>query len=155
MGWFLSGLIIVLVGGVILIGIRKLRAVRQVHRLRKVSQQIVTEALMSVLPGLPQLGDFREINAKTTAVWGTGVMLFEFAFEWHGEVAGLPMLRRQLMGALAAYAEQQHLEGIHGMPVFVVSDMWSLEEKLHIDVAYVVNHQTKEYLDDVNRVEHQ
>lgn len=154
MGWFLAG-VIILSGVIILGGIRKFRASRRTHHLRRVSQQIVTEALMNVGVRFPQLQGLQEVDSQKTVVWGSAVMLFEFVFEWReGDATVLPELRRQLTSALASYAKQQQLEGFQGMPVFVISDMWLLEKQLHFDVAYVVNRQTKEYLDDVNRVEH-
>ncbi|MFK5675857.1 MULTISPECIES: hypothetical protein [unclassified Ligilactobacillus] len=155
MGWLLAGIVVVLGGAGIFIGIKKIQESRRSRHLRIVSQQIVTGALTNVLARFPQLRGLREVDSTTTAVWGTAVMLFEFVFEWQGgKEIKLPELRRQLTCALTTYAYQQQLEGFQGMPVFVISDMWLLKGELHVDVAYVVNRQTKEYLDDVNRVEH-
>lgn len=155
MGWFLAGIIVVLCGVGIFIGIRKMQVNRKTRHLRIVSQQIVTEALTTVLSRFPQLRGLRKVDSTTTGVWGTAVMLFEFVFVWRGgKETKIPELRRQLTRALTMYAQHQQLEGFQGMSLFVISDMWLLKGRVHVDVAYVVNRQTKEYLDDVNRVEH-
>lgn len=63
MGWFLAG-VIILSGVIILEGIRKFRASQRAHHLRRVSQQIVTEALMNVGARFPQLQGLQEVDSQ-------------------------------------------------------------------------------------------
>ncbi|MYV04872.1 hypothetical protein [Furfurilactobacillus milii] len=87
-------------------------------------------------------------------VWGRGVMAFEFSITVDNLQADqLPTLRRPLNNALGEYAVKNHVKRLStSHPTFVVTDLWLFEGQLHIDVAYLMNESTIEYVQDLKRL---
>ncbi|HAT54938.1 MAG TPA: hypothetical protein DCW31_06840 [Lactobacillus sp.] len=94
-------------------------------------------------------------SVETVAdVWGRGVMAFEFTTDAGSLTAAqLPTLRRPLNNALGEYALEHHVKRLStSHPTFVVTDLWLFEKQLHIDVAYLMNESTIEYVQDLKRL---
>ncbi|GEK28451.1 hypothetical protein, partial [Furfurilactobacillus siliginis] len=94
-------------------------------------------------------------DVQTVAdVWGRGVMAFEFTIA-SGMLAAdeLPTLRRPLNNALGEYAGAHHVKRIStAHPTFIVTDLWLFEGNIHIDVAYLMNESTVEYIQDLKKL---
>lgn len=118
--------------------------------LRRRAQQVTDTAVNECLQQL--LGWDRKIESQLVAdVWGKGVL----AFEYHFPQADLGTLnQRQLEYALNEYAKNHHLTIEDGLTTFVVSDWWQYEQVQHIDVAYLLNEATQEYVADLKRLDH-
>ncbi|MCF0119127.1 MAG: hypothetical protein HUJ64_05160, partial [Limosilactobacillus mucosae] len=55
--------------------------------------------------------------------------------------------------ALNAYAKEKHLDHLPtAAKTFVVTDWWTYEQMLHIDVAYIYNEATREYVMDLRKL---
>ena len=55
--------------------------------------------------------------------------------------------------ALNAYAKEKHLDHLPtAVKTFVVTDWWTYEQMLHIDVAYIYNEATREYVMDLRKL---
>ena len=55
--------------------------------------------------------------------------------------------------ALNAYAKEKHLDYLPSAPkTFVVTDWWTYEQMLHVDVAYIYNEATREYVMDLHKL---
>ena len=54
---------------------------------------------------------------------------------------------------LAVQAKAQGIKGYQQNRAFVVSDIWVKDDILHIDVSYLVNKATVEYVNDMNTLE--
>ncbi|GKT02881.1 hypothetical protein [Furfurilactobacillus entadae] len=111
-------------------------------------QQLAREATLSE-------GQDHYTVAQTVAdVWGRGVMAFEFTIVGDGLTpAQLPMLRRQLNNALGEYAGKHEVARYSAdSPTFVVTDLWLFEDQWHVDVAYLMNEATVEYIRDLKRL---
>lgn len=88
-------------------------------------------------------------------VWGRGVMAFEYHIPVSKVQTSIPNLKQLLSQTLADYGNTHHMHARikeNDSPVFVVTDMWQLDDRLHFDVAYLINLTTIEYVDDLSRL---
>ncbi|KRL99941.1 hypothetical protein [Liquorilactobacillus satsumensis] len=90
-------------------------------------------------------------TAKLADVWGSGVMAYEFQVHI-GQAVALKGLKKELTESLQSYAENRKLF-YQGSQAFVISDLWQAAGILHLDITYVVNEKTKNYLQDLQKVE--
>lgn len=93
-------------------------------------------------------------SEQVADVWGKGVMAFEYSLpiEQLGKQADALSVS-SLNQALNQYAKQEQILPVEGANrAFVVSDWWTYEHLLHIDVAFVMNEATKEYVRDLKKV---
>lgn len=93
-------------------------------------------------------------SAETVAdVWGRGVMAFEYAMPIGMDVdRRLPKLEQAFNDALASFSADHQIKSVVTGSAFVVSDIWVYEDRLHIDVAYLMNESTVEYLKDLKKL---
>lgn len=83
-------------------------------------------------------------------VWGKGVTAFEYLLDTPQiEKKDLRSIYIELTEGLTSYAQKNHLSGYDGHQVFVISDIWISNGKLHIDIAYISNMETWTYINDV------
>ncbi|TGD17855.1 hypothetical protein [Levilactobacillus suantsaiihabitans] len=93
-------------------------------------------------------------SAVTVAdVWGRGVMAFEYAMPIGMDAKRrLPQLETAFNEALASFSADHDIKAVVAGPAFVVSDIWLYEGQLHVDVAYLMNESTVEYLKDLKKL---
>ncbi|WP_261810857.1 hypothetical protein [Levilactobacillus humaensis] len=93
-------------------------------------------------------------RAETVAdVWGRGVMAFEYSLPAAMDTERrLPELERTLNVALASYSADHQIKSVGTGSAFIVSDIWEYEDHLHLDVAYLMNESTVEYLKDLKKL---
>lgn len=119
--------------------------------LRNSAQQTTDAAMNQSLQTI--FGWNKKVGSQLVAdVWGKGVL----AFEYHFPQEDLGQLTRaQLDQALNEYAKDHQLATAEGSrATFVVTDWWQYEKVQHIDVAYLLNEATKEYVADLKRIDH-
>ncbi|MSE05297.1 hypothetical protein GKC34_05550, partial [Lactobacillus salivarius] len=84
--------------------------------------------------------------AVVSDVWGKDVMVFEYSVELTQNQKfsseKLNALKELLEKKLFNYAKQKKIQNMANKPPFIVSDIWQLENILHIDVAYIMNEAT-------------
>jgi len=87
-------------------------------------------------------------------VWGRGVMAFEYVLAAPGMTAiDLPEVRRLFNNQLQRYADQQQIVAFQAAgPALRVTDAWLRNGQLHLDIAYLMNEATLEYLEDLRRL---
>ena len=147
---------------VLLILLQKRRRVKALKVLQSASLKQVNQALSTCLSQV-QTENFDgkkyhiDNNAELLAdVWGKGVMAFEYSLPGvQLSVQDLPAIRQALGALLTQYAHDQRIVGYQEEPLFVVSDIWVLADVLHLDISYVVNRATSEYLHDIAAPEHE
>jgi len=152
-------LIIIVIGLLIWVAMRRSKRKRALTMLQATSQRNVSSAMVSVAamlmakkviqPGQP------EATPKLVAdIWGRGVLAFEFSF---GKTVlqkdQLKDLRHQINELVEKYAQEHDIHSDYEFPVFCVTDIWLYQENLHVDVANVINDPTREYIEDLHRVE--
>lgn len=95
--------------------------------------------------------------AVVSDVWGKDVMVFEYSVELTQNQKfsseKLNALKELLEKKLFNYAKQKKIQNMANKPSFIVSDIWQLENILHIDVAYIMNEATYKYLNDIEKLE--
>lgn len=95
--------------------------------------------------------------AVVSDVWGKDVMVFEYSVELiqnqKFSSEKLNALKELLEKKLFNYAKQKKIQNMANKPPFIVSDIWQLENILHIDVAYIMNEATYKYLNDIEKLE--
>lgn len=95
--------------------------------------------------------------AVVSDVWGKDVMVFEYSVELTQNQKfsseKLNVLKELLEKKLFNYAKQKKIQNMANKPPFIVSDIWQLENILHIDVAYIMNEATYKYLNDIEKLE--
>lgn len=95
----------------------------------------------------------RHLSSQLVAdVWGKGVLAFEYHFNY--DPAEMTLNREDLSKQLNAYAKDHQIDSLKtGKPAFVVTDWWTYEQILHIDVAYLLNEATVEYVADLKKLD--
>ena len=148
--WVCLVAIIIVIG--LYVTIHRVLINRATIMLRNRAQQTTDAAVNTSLKQL--LGWNQTLSSQLVAdVWGKGVLAFEYHFD--GKSVNDRLNRNQLGTALTNYADQPDLAAVRpGNPVFVVTDWWEYEGILHIDVAYLLNESTVEYVRDLKRLDH-
>ncbi len=94
------------------------------------------------------------IGTPVALVWGMNVVVYGYevpvSFLEKSEVIDI---KQKLAELLNGYADKSHQNGIQGHYPFVVSDMWSRVGKLYIEISFLINEATVEYLHDVRKLE--
>lgn len=122
------------------------------HQAQQATDQVVRDGLATKLPAA-QLPQGSTIVAD---VWGKGVLVFEYELD----LAKLDQVTRDWLTAdhLGPQLDQAaHAAGV--VPVagaaraFIITDWWTYEDRLHIDVADLINEATREYVADLKKLD--
>ncbi len=125
------------------------------------AQRIANEAVKTSINKLvdqKSLLPFDESDFKSediAEVWGRGVMAFEYHLPVNKVTDSIPVFKQALADALAEYGDAHHMHAHTDQadrPAFIVTDMWQLDDRVHFDVAYLINTTTIEYVDDLKRL---
>lgn len=150
-------LIAVVIALALYMAIHRILINRATLMLRRRAQDTTDEAVNTSLTHL--LHWDQQLSSELVAdVWGKGVLAFEYHFDYRklkidpdGETFNREMVRQQLVN----YAEKHQLKAMkEGTPIFAVTDWWTYEGILHIDVAYLLNEATVEYVADLKKLSH-
>lgn len=134
---------------------------RPSRRRTMLAQQVCNEAVRAAVHALMTAKTLRPFDdsdlrsEQIAEVWGRGVMAFEYHLPINNVSQSIPDFKQALVKALAEYGDDHHMHAHSGevdRPAFVVTDIWQLDNRLHFDVAYLVNLTTVEYVDDLNRL---
>ncbi len=122
---------------------------------QRVVNRAVNEALKALVAAkkIQPIRD-EELQSQTIAdIWGRGVMAFEYHIPIDRVQLPIPEFRKSLGDELQRYANQNGLKAQgQNKQTFVVTDVWQLDDRLHFDIAYLVNLTTAEYIDDLRRL---
>lgn len=127
---------------------------------RKDAQETTDKAMKASLPILvnSNLLLFTEINfdqSETVAdVWGRGVMAFEYILPVQDVVNDdLPLIKELLNRELTKYGYYSDVDRVaKAKTPFLVTDAWLYEQTLHLDIAYLMNDATYEYVHDLKKL---
>lgn len=127
---------------------------------RSDAQSMTDQAMMASLPILVSNGiltkeeiDFGS-SATVADVWGKGVMAFEYVLGSERlKATDLDEVSRQLNKQLKKFSEaQQTPHDKRAAEAFLVTDAWLYERQLHLDVAYILNDATYQYIYDLRKL---
>ncbi|MHA8109993.1 hypothetical protein ACYATP_00390 [Lactobacillaceae bacterium Melli_B4] len=99
----------------------------------------------------PSNYDFSIVNSKVLSeVWGRGILVFEFKL-------GLDQLEAKdklafLNDYLTSLIEQRNADPKISDAKLLITDLWQYDQFVHIEVAYLDNPSTREYVNDINRL---
>jgi hypothetical protein len=121
------------------------------------TDQAMKEAVKSLVTHQivrPNEIDFGE--SQTVAdVWGKGVMAFEYVL--HSDLVekiDLKQVHQVLNQGLAQYENDHQISRVpKAQEAFLVTDAWVYEQQLHIDVAYIINDATYQYIYDLKKID--
>lgn len=136
---------------------------KELKRLQSRSRKLTDDAMDKSMNEI-DLEWFNQNNHKNVRdiavvsdVWGKDVMVFEYSVELTQNQKfsseKLNALKELLEKKLFNYAKQKKIQNMANKPPFIVSDIWQLENILHIDVAYIMNEATYKYLNDIEKLE--
>ncbi|MBA2914077.1 hypothetical protein [Limosilactobacillus frumenti] len=149
--------IAVVIVAVLYVVVHRLLINRATIMLRRQAQQTTDQAVNAVISDL--LGNSLNLSSEIVAdVWGKGVLAFEYSIDCQKARLDLSMNqkfnRKQIEDQLNQYAQQEDIRTLpNAKRTFVVSDWWTYEGRLHIDVAYILNEATNEYVADLKRLD--
>ncbi|MEY8442003.1 hypothetical protein AALA17_05115 [Lactobacillaceae bacterium 24-114] len=147
-------LIISILVVILFVVVHRLIVNRATMILRKNAQDVTQKAVNTALSGL--LGYQFNLSAEIVAdVWGKGVLAFEFHFKPKELNVDLTNISPEILDkALADYANKNNIKAVNKkQSAFKVTDWWTYTQVLHIDVAYVINQPTLEYISDLKRLD--
>ncbi|BAP85885.1 membrane protein [Paucilactobacillus hokkaidonensis JCM 18461] len=128
---------------------------------RKSAQGITDDAMRTCLQVLAdqKLLHDSEVTfsqSQTVAdVWGRGVMAFEYTLLAQDiDTDQLGIVTKTLNERLSKYDQDNNIEQVSNADnAFIVTDAWLFESKLHLDIAYLMNVATYEYVRDLKRID--
>lgn len=92
-----------------------------------------------------------EIDGELVAdVWGKLVLAFHYKMKVIKDVS-IDELKNDINQELAIFAKENDIMW-NNQPALVVSDIWQKDYELNVDIAYIKNDETLEYLDDLKKV---
>lgn len=94
------------------------------------------------------------MSQPVASFWGQEVNVFSYCFTLTAKSAvTIKKIRAELNSLLKNYEQQRQLTTKYYQQALIVSDCWLENNQLNIDVAYVTNQATANYLIDVRRAE--
>lgn len=147
----IAALIIV---AIIYLAIHRVLINRATLMVRRRAEETTNAAVNAVLPAILGQALPAPLTSQTVAdVWGKGVMAFEYVLEPDLRQLAGDLTAEKLNASLADYAAHHQLPVAKGASAaFRVTDWWEYEHRLHIDVAYLMNEATREYVGDLKKV---
>lgn len=132
---------------------------RAALKIRRAGQRTTDAGMQAALNHLASAVEVQEVHGTIHSVpvadvWGRGVMAFEYVLETPGMAkADLAEVRRLFNNQLQVYATAQQITAFQDAgPALRVTDAWLRDGQLHVDVAYLMNEATLEYLEDLRRL---
>ncbi|MGY5437890.1 hypothetical protein [Lactiplantibacillus argentoratensis] len=132
---------------------------RAALKIRRAGQRTVDSAMAAAFKVLANAMTIQEVagaihSVPVADVWGRGVMAFEYVLDAPGMVAAdLPEVRRLFNNELQVYAIHNQVAAFQEAgPALRVTDAWLRGGQLHLDIAYLMNEATLEYLEDLRRL---
>lgn len=145
---------IILVSAIIVIAIYFLihrsminRATMMLHKQAKTTtDEAMAYALKQLMDRLPSMPESKLV----ADVWGKGVLAFEYALKTDQTTGLTPQSLNEQLNIYARIKQIDHLPNVKR--TFVVTDWWTYEDILHVDIAYVYNEATREYVADLRKL---
>lgn len=98
----------------------------------------------------------KDLFSKRIAdVWGRGVLAFEYILPKQEVTKDKQAFKLELNQRITRYCQDNDLmrkQRSKPSPLFVVTDLFDLDDEVHFDVAYLNNQTTVEYVDDLHRL---
>lgn len=124
---------------------------------QQTTNQAVTVTLVTLNKQYPKQFIFSKQEVAQSQVnsmiWGRGVLLFSFKIKLQQPISNLLILKNRFETTLNHIALAQGLVAANQqLPPFVISDSWQQAGQWHVDVAFVANQATVNYIRDMQKV---
>lgn len=126
--------------------VRRKRAMRLfIRQSQKLCDELVTEAVRRL-----HWQEAHPVQSAPVAdVWGHGIMAFEYVIK----EPLIAATEDDLSATLTTLAQERDIASSDPrFSPFVITDFWQRDGMIHLDVAFVTNAATIEYVQDINRV---
>lgn len=124
--------------------------------IQKRAQTITDEVVFQTLDQLIGANHFQHRSTLVSDIWGKGVLSFEYDINGNPEhqEAIAQLTRSVVEDQLNRIARQKKIEHVEGTDqAFKVTDWWQGQQKFHMDVTYLMNEASFEYVHDLKKLE--
>lgn len=131
---------------------------RKTHENALSQTQIALQASLLRLVDEQFIANKPEIIARATIPdgWGRGVMAFEFVINLPPTTPEqLQLFRQRLNKALSEFTRTHNIVSANqtGATAFLITDLWQHETRVHLNVAFLINEATVEYINDLHKID--
>ncbi|KRM19063.1 hypothetical protein FC40_GL000852 [Ligilactobacillus hayakitensis DSM 18933 = JCM 14209] len=139
---------------------------KRINKLKEIQQKchhLTKDALRVAIGNIEDKFDFLDEKTKVmdeaviSDVWGQEIMVFEYkvCLNSKNEITlnNISRFKKEVEKQLEEYVKQKELTNSSNKEPFVISDIWQMNDNIHLDIAYIMNDATINYLEDINKVE--
>lgn len=114
------------------------------------AQSITDQIVFDVLNDRLNIHDCDQQSTLVSDIWGKGVLSFEYNI---GTVDSVPVTRDELERQLNQLAIERNIDFFQKAPqAFKITDWWQGKKKFHMDVTYLMNEASYEYVQDLHKL---
>ena len=114
------------------------------------AQSITDQIVFDVLNDKLNIHDCDQQSTLVSDIWGKGVLSFEYNI---GTVDSVPVTRDELERQLNQLAIEKNVDFFQRAPqAFKITDWWQGKKKFHMDVTYLMNEASYEYVQDLHKL---
>ena len=114
------------------------------------AQSITDQIVFDVLNDKLNIHDCDQQSTLVSDIWGKGVLYFEYNI---GTVDSVPVTRDELERQLNQLAIEKNVDFFQKAPqAFKITDWWQGKKKFHMDVTYLMNEASYEYVQDLHKL---
>lgn len=114
------------------------------------AQSITDQIVFDVLNDKLNVHDCDQQSTLVSDIWGKGVLSFEYNI---GTVDNIPVTRDELERQLNQLAIEKNVDFFQKAPqAFKITDWWQGKKKFHMDVTYLMNEASYEYVQDLHKL---
>ena len=114
------------------------------------AQSITDQIVFDVLNDKLNIHDCDQQSTLVSDIWGKGVLSFEYNI---GTVDSVPVTRDELERQLNQLAIERNVDFFQKAPQsFKITDWWQGKKKFHMDVTYLMNEASYEYVQDLHKL---
>lgn len=114
------------------------------------AQSITDQIVFDVLNDKLNIHDCDQQSTLVSDIWGKGVLSFEYNI---GTVDSVPVTRDELERQLNQLAIERNVDFFQKAPqAFKITDWWQGKKRFHMDVTYLMNEASYEYVQDLHKL---
>lgn len=114
------------------------------------AQSITDQIVFDVLNDKLNIHDCDQQSTLVSDIWGKGVLSFEYNI---GTVDSVLVTRDELERQLNQLAIERNVDFFQKAPqAFKITDWWQGKKKFHMDVTYLMNEASYEYVQDLHKL---
>lgn len=114
------------------------------------AQSITDQIVFDVLNDKLNVHDCYQQSTLVSDIWGKGVLSFEYNI---GTFDSVPVTRDKLERQLNQLAIEKNVDFFQKAPqAFKITDWWQGKKKFHMDVTYLMNEASYEYVQDLHKL---